>query len=323
MVQRTFYALPSEAPPEEPEWEPPPDDVHTLRHGYNLADLDALARASTHRIWGISLDFLTRFEVARSAIAEHLYAAEERPDPGDLVYAGAAAVARHAQDEQRHHGIGRGYNAGFSPKFTVYWDWAATVQHGFETSVIERVTFWQIWEQLGDQHRKVFAALAAHGTYQAAADACGTTYETFCHSISRARSRFLLLWHEGEEPSRPWGHDRRVRDGGGRAELDVTARARRATRRPRTTPKPVVHGLTRYQRHGCRCETCRAANVRHLERRRAAYVPVPAKPPRTHCRHGHDLAEVGVTNAEECRQCSRDKAARYRQRKQGVEVDAA
>lgn len=323
MVQRTFYALPAEAPPEEEPWEPAPDDVHTLRHGYNLADLDHLARMSTRRIWGIAQDYLTRFETARSAIAEHLYTAEQHPEPGDLVYAGATAIARHAQDEQRHHGIGRGYDAGFTPKFAVYWDWAATVQHGFETSVIERVTFWQIWEQLGEQHRKVFAALAAHGTYQAAATALGTTYDTFCHSISHARGRFLMLWHEGEEPSRPWGHDQRVTAGGGRAELDVTARAKRATSRPRKPRKPAGHGLARYQRQGCRCDICREANDRHLEKRRAAYVAVPPKPPRTHCRHDHDLAEVGVTSAGECRECSRVKARRYRERQRAERVGAA
>jgi hypothetical protein len=53
----------------------------------------------------------------------------------------------------------------------------------------------------------VIVALARHGTYDKAAASLGRPRKTFVTYLWAARKEFLRLWHEGEQPSRIWGHD--------------------------------------------------------------------------------------------------------------------
>lgn len=113
--------------------------------------------------------------------------------------------------------------------------------------------------------------------YQAAAAALDITPATFNVLVSRARKRFLTLWHDGERPSRVWGTDRRV---GSHATKDrpqskrrpVTAAVTRRTGRP---VHELVHGkATTYSNHGCRCTPCtRASAEKETRRRRAKGIP--------------------------------------------------
>jgi hypothetical protein len=48
MRQLTYYPAPV-TDPDPGAWQPAPDDIHTLRFGYNLADVDRLARMSHGR----------------------------------------------------------------------------------------------------------------------------------------------------------------------------------------------------------------------------------------------------------------------------------
>jgi hypothetical protein len=230
MVQRTFYALPSEAPPEEPEWEPPPDGSDTIRHGYTMSDLDQIARMaiSRHIGWG---DRQTMYDTAWSAAAEHIYTADQRPDWGLVVNAAHFAVMQAAKDDWRAHGRGPGPDGvnETRPHFTVYWDWAARSTSGPESSVVDRVALRQILARMAPDHVDAVTALAVHGTYQAAAKALGLSDAAFKSRISRGRARFLTLWHEGEKPSRVWGTDRRVANGGAPAR-GANGRASRAIR---------------------------------------------------------------------------------------------
>ncbi len=202
MVQRTFYALPSEAPPEVPEWEPAPDDVHTLKWGYNLADLERLARFATRRSWGRHLDDRTRYETAWSAIAETLYSATTAPAPGDLMSAAHTAIAIHAQDELHHLGID--FRTGSMPRFAAYWEHTARSSPSPERGVVDRHALWQIWPHLTGRHRDVLLAHAAADGWRAAAASLGMNEGTFAGLLSTARKQFLALWHEGEQPSLPW-----------------------------------------------------------------------------------------------------------------------
>ena len=62
---------------------------------------------------------------------------------------------------------------------------------------------------LAEVERSTLLALAITGDYKQAAALLDMSYHTFHTSLSRARRKFLALWHEGETPSRMWGRDRR------------------------------------------------------------------------------------------------------------------
>ena len=208
MVQLSYY--PPAVTADLLRWEPAADDVHTLRHGYNLADLDRLTRMSIARVYGLTIDYRTRYELAWSMIAEALYAADSDspPTPNDLVLAGQKAISQSVYDEMHHRGYDSNKGGGCMPKFAAYWEgmrrWV-----GPEAGVVERLALAQIWERLAPTHREALHALSVCEDYGAAAELLGKSYGTFASSISRARRAFLELWHEGEEPSRPWGFDRR------------------------------------------------------------------------------------------------------------------
>jgi hypothetical protein len=279
MTQRVFYAYPGDAPPKQAAWEPVPDDAHTLRHGYNLADLDRLTRAAFKRGWGLGYDYRTRDEVAWSAIVDRLYSAPDTapPTPSDLIFAGQDGISGFVKEEMHHHGRapGRGDLTQQRPRFAAFWEPRG---HTGDPAggVIERTALWQIWEQLTYTQRRILAALAAHGDYQRAADALGKTYATFTSEVSSARKRFFQLWHEHEKPSQVWGADRRVYRRGQApvVERRLTAHDHLKQRKPRpaVTPEPE-HGASRYQNGHCRCPVCvQAISALRLQQRRARGV---------------------------------------------------
>jgi hypothetical protein len=254
-------------------WEPAPGDVHTLRFGYNLADVDRLARASVWRVWGIGLDYLDRYELAWSAVAECLYAApgDSPPSPGDLISAGQDAIAAHADAEQRHRGYDRETGAGM-PRWAAYWHGQRPVREP-EAGLVERMALWQVWPALTPAQRSAFLAVAACGTYDGAAASLGIARKTLANHLQAGRRRFLALWHEHEQPPRSWGSDRRVHRAGG---PQVTASARktakairhRKPRQPRAAREPRHGTLREYDSWQCRCGECTAAKTAESERRR-------------------------------------------------------
>lgn len=56
-----------------------------IRHGYSLSDLEQLARMALWRSWGMVLDLDTRYEVAWSALAEHLCSRCHEPQTGMIL----------------------------------------------------------------------------------------------------------------------------------------------------------------------------------------------------------------------------------------------
>jgi hypothetical protein len=273
MVQRTYYS--GLEPDVDPvRWEPAPDDVHTLRHGYNLADINRLARMSASTVRMSGFNYRTGYELAWSAIAELLYTSPEPPTPVDLTHEGWNAIRRHVQVEMRHHGKDSGKQGADMPRFMAYWESAARRTAGPESAVVERVALWQIWPRLLPSHREALGALAALGDYRLAAEACGRKDSTFRALVADARKAFLALWHEHERPSRPWGQDKRA------ASPDARPAARRATRsmerrreRDAGRPEPeLVHGKpSTYRRHACRCRPCTdSVAVQAARTRRAA-----------------------------------------------------
>lgn len=199
--QLTYWQPPQAVP--EPDPEPRPDALW----GYTLADLDSLTRSALSRGWGLRIGQPTRYELVWSAIAEALCAAQERPEPGELVRAGWAGLNEYLADERHHWGVTR--DGIMRPSFFLYWDEVVRNSRSPEGPVVERLALAQIWGRLRADEAEALIALAAYGEYQPAADALGLKYYTFCARVRRGRERFLRLWHEGETPSRMWGRDRR------------------------------------------------------------------------------------------------------------------
>jgi hypothetical protein len=267
------YWEPTGEPRAPAEWQPEPDDVHTLRFGYNLADVARLARMSLGRVWGIHLDYSTRYALAWEGVVERLYAAsgDEPPDPSDLIRAGQDAIAAHVDSEQRHHGYDREAGAGM-PRWAAYWHGQRPVSEP-EAGLIERLALWQVWPELTPAQRRVFLALAACGTRTAAAESLGISPRTLAHHLEAGRRRFLALWHEHETPPRFWGSDRRVHRSGGPPLAASPRKAAKAVRhrKPRQAkaPREPKHGTLReYNYWGCRCRRCAAAKKAESERRR-------------------------------------------------------
>jgi hypothetical protein len=187
-----------------------------LRHGYTLADLHDTARLAVHTAGTMASDWHERYDTAYSAIAEHLYAAEHWPARHDLVRVGQLAIYSVVTSDRHHHGyyrhktIGNAAGPCSSPAFLTFW-WDASGNTGScESVVVERLALRQIFNLLNSRQREVLMALAIYEDYQAAAAALGLPQSTYKSYISKARKMFFALWHEGEEPSRIWGCDRRA-----------------------------------------------------------------------------------------------------------------
>ncbi|TDD37841.1 hypothetical protein E1287_07215 [Actinomadura sp. KC06] len=288
MVQLTYYEPTGQAAdslPPEPRWVPAPDDAHTLRHGYNLADIERLARIAVRAARAQAMDYQDRYEAAWYAIVEGIYTAIDAPDPWELKRLGADAVNRLQQDYGHTWGYDRrNPDAGFEGMrgFRKYWELDRRAHRSCEDGVVDRVALWQIWERLSATHQAMLLALAAYEDPVAASAAVGKRYNTFNTHLKNARREFLTLWHEGETPSRFWGKGDRRRGRRSGVQLLVNRRQQR-------------------------------------ERRALAEVePKPAKPPRTHCSNGHRLVPDILTAAGRCKACGRDRSALYRAKKRGA-----
>lgn len=184
------------------------NDVHDLRYGYNLADMERLARAAVARAHSRFMDYTDRYDAAWHAIAEALYTAEQRPASQALLIAGMAAVNRVGREHERAHGYdGRNPEAGLEAAvgWLRYWELARRPDASAEERIVDRLALWQIWQTLSPSHREVLHALAVHGDAETAAMAIGKKRGTFDPLLARARREFFTFWHEGETPSRLWG----------------------------------------------------------------------------------------------------------------------
>lgn len=239
------------------------DDVHDLRHGYTMADLDRLSRAAVTRSatagFASSGDQDDRYATAWDAIAHRLYTAEETPTGYDLIGAGMRALSAESDDYRRHHGYRDNTRA-----FGVFWLDIGGPTGSPEAGIVERAALAQIWPRLPAYQRTALTALATFDDYRLAAEALGKDYKSFATVVSQARRTFLALWHEGEEPSRPWGNDRRRSDGTRRNAVTRHVKYRKG----RAKADPVHGKATTYRNYKCRCTPCReAARAEQSERR--------------------------------------------------------
>jgi DNA-directed RNA polymerase specialized sigma24 family protein len=244
-------------------------------HGYTLDDLHHLSRYVVHSDrWHTAGDIEDRYDTAWHAIVEHLLTAPEPPTRHDLFQAGLRGSDQAVRQRLQAHGYNHHQpGTGTRPRFEGYWTTTAAPIPSPEDRVVDRHALAQIWPRLTPRQQQALTALAATDDYQQAAALLGVTPGTFNVLVSKARRRFLALWHEGEQPSHIWGTDRRV---GSRTATTPAATKRRpptraVTRRTGRPQHKLVHGrASTYTNHACRCVPCtKAASAEAKQRNRA------------------------------------------------------
>lgn len=185
-----------------------------VRHGFTLGDLHQITAAAVISDRLMAMDYAERRDIAWSAIAEHLCAAEEPPHRQELIRVGWQAIYRHVRDGLRQRGYADGERDWSSdqptmPRFAQFWHAQVTPSH--EDRVAERIATAQVMATISGPYRDAVVALAVHGDYVEAADALGIKYTALTVRLSTARRQFLARWHEGETPYRPRRTDRRVK----------------------------------------------------------------------------------------------------------------
>jgi hypothetical protein len=187
-----------------------------LRHGYTLHDLDRVTRGVLRYSRIMIGHGDERYAVVHHGIVEALYASDGPVAENELFQAGQAALWKANAANRRlygqawiENGNGSGYGSvGSRLSFVKYWD-GRQVTASPENPIVDRTALSQILPTLTSGQQAALIALAVHDDYAAAAASLGLPYGTFVSRVSVARERFLALWHEGEEPSKPWGRDRR------------------------------------------------------------------------------------------------------------------
>lgn len=203
MVQRTYY---DDGTPTEPLWgrdDTPSRPGTVLRHGVTLEDLERAARLAQNRSIGAAMMFSAeRYDIAFSGAAAALYEAESPPTLVDLINAGTTAIGRAASAELHHHGKDNTRHIGQEwPRYVAYWTPGAKTP--LEDWVVERHALSQVWKHLKPAEQEALAALAVHGTADAAAKAMGKKHRVTYKHIRDGRQRALALWLEGETPPPP------------------------------------------------------------------------------------------------------------------------
>ena len=211
--QLTYYGEPA-AVPVQPSGHPERRDP---LWGFTLEDIHVAARRAAATFIGVlARDFQEQYDAAWHGICELLLTSETRPAVHDLNRAGWTAVSRHTDGERSAQGRsahGEDHSAGSMPAFAKYWNSPAHAPSP-EDMIVNRLATEEILAVIPPREQAAIRALAAcedyEDPYQAAADAMGITKGGLTAMVTRGRNRFRALWHEGEEPSRPWRQDRRT-----------------------------------------------------------------------------------------------------------------
>lgn len=181
-----------------------------VAHGYTMRDLDRIAAAACTYDRSMASDATTRYDVAWSAIAEALCAAEEPPEWHELLTVGWRAI--YAEVREMRHLFGQRDRDGTNEvasaqRFRQYW---TLPPERPEEGAAERMAVPQILAVLSPAEREAVVALAVHDDYQAAADALGINYTAFTARMTTARRRFRTHWYAPETAPPVKGTDRRV-----------------------------------------------------------------------------------------------------------------
>ncbi|MFI0822234.1 hypothetical protein ACH4TX_41635 [Streptomyces sp. NPDC021098] len=178
--------------------------------GYTMHDIDRLAKTAAGLAPAYGLDGLTRYQIAWSAIAEHLVTIDQPPTRRELVGVGWQAIneeltacmhARGYRDDHAHNG------PASSPRYATYWH-----QTG-EESALDRLVDHLAAVQIGDRFTllegRVVEALARYEDHARAAAALGMSYGSFSCRLAEARRRFRTHWYAPDTPPPVLRHDKR------------------------------------------------------------------------------------------------------------------
>lgn len=214
-----------------------------VRHGYTMEALDKAARLAV--VWSgyLSMPSADRYEIAFSAAAEALCAAESTPEWSALTRAAKQAIERAVRSDRAEYGIYPESSAATGSQWRRYW--APIDASPWEDSVVDRLAVDQIWSTLSDLHRAALVALATHEQYDLAAASLGIEYHVLQLRLKRARRSFKRLWHEGETPRPQWGRDERKRRGDSTV---AQSRYRRPSRRAPVAQQAEASALKAGQR---------------------------------------------------------------------------
>lgn len=206
MTQRVYFE--EEGPlwswwnraPADTEQRTPDDDMYTIAHGYNMADLDRLAHMAARASFTRYGSHADRYQNARDALVDALLSATERPDPGNLLYQAKRHVAAKAQSEQ--------YATGYDPKtnsqskgHTTYWQPKNAPSP--ERAVVERCAVWQIMAALTPEQCRTLNLVAEASDVDQAAHVLGLTRNGVLYRMRAIRQEFGKLWYEHETPRIP------------------------------------------------------------------------------------------------------------------------
>lgn len=181
-----------------------------ILRGYTLADIDHMARSACVADRSMASDVDTRYSVAWSAIAEHLYAATEPPTRQDLVRAGWQAIYQEVREMRHTFGQSRddpNAEVASMPRAQQYW---FMPKPDPDLGVIDRLAVRQIMDTLKPAYRDAVVALAATDDYRSAAEALDIKYSALTARLSVARKIFREHWFAPDVAPRIRGTDRRV-----------------------------------------------------------------------------------------------------------------
>jgi hypothetical protein len=178
-------------------------------HGYTVAEVQRLARlvASQRHPFGIAHDDV--LDAARAGIVHTLLTADRQPDATTLLRAAENGITALVDAELREQGRARRSGRGVvaMPHYYRWW-WDITADASSpEPGVVGRRALSQILAVLKPHHLDTLQALADHRDHRLAAESLGISGRAYSSRLRKARAAFLALWHEGEEPSRPWRRD--------------------------------------------------------------------------------------------------------------------
>lgn len=200
-----------------------------LGHGW---DTDAALRmawraARTHPTSLLSLP--ERADIAYFAIAVLLLESDAEPDRHAVWNRAVGAISGEAERVLREHGYSTRTNLP-SRYFAAYWLGLRPPRDALEDSIIEPIAVRQMLAALPAYERRAIEALAEHGSYAAAADALGWSYNSIRHLLSDARAHCRVLWNYPDPPGRHWGQDKPGQPRKARAMHAIRERKRRRDR---------------------------------------------------------------------------------------------
>ncbi|MFI1161427.1 hypothetical protein [Streptomyces sioyaensis] len=223
-----------------------PDHV---AHGYTMRDLDRAARAACTADRSLSSNISLRYDLAWSAIGEHLVTADQPPTWNELVRVGWQAIYQDVKAVRRLYGVdstGRSGEVASAPRFVAYWTHTPADAAG--DGIVERIAVHQVLATLPEHQRQAVVALATQDDYQKAADSLGIKYGALTARIRLGRRAFRTLWFSPETAPPAKGTDRRVASHAGVSDHCPAGHE--------FTPKNTR--ITRRDKSGRKCRRCRA-----------------------------------------------------------------